>query len=138
MSLDLRAVASRAKTVMDGLLATSGTTVTFSRDPDDLDDTVNLSTLAVTDPTPATVVAGNVQAIIVIDGNPEHPVGPARDASPTTVTVIVAISVTGVRVDDLVTVNAAPDVQLVGARLRVLAVGDDGVGVARRITARRV
>jgi hypothetical protein len=44
----------------------------------------------------------------------------------------------GVTVDDVATVNTAPDAQLVGAQFRVLAVADDGVGVARRITARRV
>lgn len=138
MTLDLQAIAGRGRTIIDSLLATSGTTVTFSRDPDDLDDTVNLTTLAVTDPTPPTVIAANEPAMIVINGNPEQPVGPARDQAPTAITIITRIGLAGVTIDDVATVNTAPDAQLVGAEFRVLAVADDGVGVARRITARRV
>lgn len=138
MSIDLQAIAGRGRTIIDALLATSGTLVTFSRDPDDLDETVNLTTLAITDATPPVTVAANVPVLVVVDGNPEQPVGPAREQAPTTVTFIAAISLTGVAVDDLATVNTAPDTQLVGAQLRVLAVADDGVGVARRITARRI
>ena len=138
MTVDLGAIATRSRAIIASALATSGVTLTFTRDPDDTDETVDFTTLAPTDPTPETTVAANVQALIAVDGNPATPAGRDREVSPTEVTFVVDITVTDPQVDDIATVNTAPDSRLVGARLRVTAVADDGLGIARKITARRI
>lgn len=138
MTLNVTQVFDRGAKILSQAIATSGTTVTISRDADDLDATVDFDTLAITDPTPAQQLATGVKAFVTTTGNATVDVGPGRTAAPSTFHVFLPITVTNVADGDVLTVTRTRDTRLAGARLLVTEVLDDAAGVARQLAARRL
>jgi hypothetical protein len=136
--VNLTRVASRGRALLESALDTSSTTVAIRRDADDLDATVNLDTLAITDAAPAIPVVRRVPALIVSMGPEAKPVGRDRDEPTPTHNVWLPVIVVNVQDGDLLDVTAKLDALLDGATLLVTAVLDDGVGVGRHLHARRV
>lgn len=138
MTVDLGAIADRGREVITAALQTSKTRLSVLRDVNDTDVTVNFETLEVTNPTPEGVVATNVRAILVAVGAEGEELGAARTHSATQFLVLLPITVTNLQDEDVLRVDRNPDRRLVGARLLVTAVGDDGLAVVRRVEARRL
>lgn len=136
--MNLTGLVQRGQTIAESAIATSGTTVTISRDSDDQDETVDFTTLAVSDPTPDTTVATGVAALITTTGPTEVTVGTDRIAAESTFRVLLAIAVSDVKERDRLTVTACRDTRLTGAQLLVTAVLDDALGVVRTVQARRL
>lgn len=136
--MNLAGLADRGAALLGQAIDTSGTTVTITRDPNDQDETVNLTTLAITDPTPETTIATGVAALVITAGPTEVTVGTERTAALPTFRVLLPITVTDVQERDRLTVTASRDTRLTGAQLLVTAVLDDALGIARGVEARRL
>lgn len=136
--MNLAGLADRGAALLGQAIDTSGTVVTISRDPDDQDETVDLTTLAISDATPVTTVATGVAALVTTNGPTEVTVGTERTASPSTFRVLFPVGVTNVQERDRLTVTASRDTRLTGAQLFVTAVLDDALGIARTVEARRL
>jgi hypothetical protein len=135
--VNLAALAAGGATLLEQAIATSGTTVTISRDSDDQDETVDLDTLAVSDPTSTDPIATDVAALIVTTAATDVPVGTDRSLAEPTFRVFFPVTVTDVQQNDVLTVTASRDTQLTGAQLLVTAVLPDALGVRRQLEARR-
>lgn len=135
--MNLASLAASGQTLAEAAITTSGTVVTISRDTDDQDETVNLTTLAITDPTPTTPIATGVTALIVTAGPTEVTVGTDRTVNEPTFRVLLPITVTDIQERDVLTVTASRDARITGAELLVTAVLDDALGVVRQVEARR-
>lgn len=127
----------RGRALLEEAIRTSGTKVRLSRDGDELEVAVDLDTLEVTEPTPATLATG-IPALIVAMGPQEQELGPNRSEHPPTHNVWLPVSIVDIEEGDVLTVETAKmDPRIRGAELRVTAVLDDGIGVGRHLHARR-
>jgi hypothetical protein len=136
--VNLASLADAGGRLLEQAITTSGTVITISRDGDDMDETVNLTTLAITDPTPESAIATDVPALIIAVGPVEQSVGTDRTEAETTFRVFFTPDVTDVQERDRLTVTASRDARLTGAQLLVTAALDDPLGVRREIQARRI
>lgn len=135
--MNIAALVDRGTALLEQAIATSGTTVTISRDVDDQDETVNLTTLAITDPTPAAPLIIDAAALVIATAAEDVPAGTDRVDNETVVRVFLPVAVTDIRQGDILTVTASRDVRLTGAQLLVTAVLDDPLGLRRQVEARR-
>jgi hypothetical protein len=138
VTVNVAAIATRGQAVVESAIASSKTRVTISRDADDLDQTVDLDTLDVTDTVGARTVVANVRALITAAGPQEQPLGPNRAKAAPTYVVLLPVAVTDVQDEDVIVVTESRDPLLKNARLTVTAVLDAGVGVVRTLHARRI
>lgn len=138
MTVDLGAIADRGREVITAALETSRTRGTILRETNDADSTVDFETLELTNPTPAKAIATNVRAVVIGVGADGQELGAARIHSATTFLILFPITVTDLQDEDVFRVDRNPDARLVGAQLLITEVGDDGLAVVRRVSARRL
>jgi hypothetical protein len=117
-------------------IATSGTTVTFSRDPDlQTGVTVDKDTLTITDATPQTDVLVDELAVVQRTGTVEIPDGPGRTKAVPAYRILLRPSAAVLRRDDVGSITAALDPHLVGAKLTVTAAAPDPSGAFQNVEA---
>jgi hypothetical protein len=125
---DLGTVLVKAESVVDGLLATSGCTISLRRPRDPAGDHVDPATLAVTDTT-TTAYATGLAAIVGVDASTSDRL-PARPVSVSGVRVVLRDEdAAQVQDRDEVVVETSRDPALVGAEYAVTQVQRSPVGV---------
>jgi hypothetical protein len=138
VTVDIGALAGRGRTTVESVIRTSGTRVDFYADADDLDETIDFDTLAITDPTPDRAVLRDVPALIVTEGTDTTQLGVNRDAHPPVYRVLLLPAVTGVQEQMIGLVRRCRNPQLVGARLRISEVIVDGFGIVLTLRGTRL
>lgn len=134
MSLDIGPLLELGAQLAAEAITTSGTTVDIARNPGGLSRaTVNRATLAVTDPTPPTVLHAAAPAIIIpAQSTAGQPQGPNVEGQKDAYTVILLPGITDVApTTDEVTVVSSLDARLVGRTLLVKRVADNTAGAVR-------
>lgn len=138
MSIDVGAIAALGGAQLESAIKTSGTRIDVYADPDDLDETVDFDTLAITDATPSRAFLTNLPALIVTEGTETRPLGPNRDDYPTVYRVLLLPAVTGVQEQMVAVVRRCRNASLVGARIRVSEVIVDGLDVVLTLRGTRL
>jgi hypothetical protein len=134
--VNLAALAAGGATLLEQAIATSGTTVTISRDSDDQDETVD-STPSRSATRRRRPIATDVAALIVTAAATDVPVGTDRTLAEPTFRVFFPVTVTDVQQRPCSPSPPVATHRLTGAQLLVTAVLDDALGVRRQLEARR-
>lgn len=132
MTIDLGAIIDSVTPLVGSVLDTSGSVVDVLRNPNLLDDaTVDPDTLQIVDPTPETTVEYDLAALIMPAGASLRPTAPQVQQTPGKYTVKISADVTDVKVRDIIRPSDCRNAALIGARLRVDSIDDDGTGLLR-------
>lgn len=134
--MNLTALYARGTALAADAIDTSGTTVTFSRDPDlTTGVTVDKATLAVSDATPAVDVLVDEPAILVATGTVDVEEGPGRIRTRTVYRILLRPSATAIRKNDVGTVTAAQDTALIATKVLVTSAAPDPSGAFHDVRA---
>lgn len=132
MTIDLGAIIDSVTPLVGSVLDTSGTVVDILRDASLYDDaTIDPDTLQIVDPTPETTVEYDLAALIMPAGVSLRPTAPQIQQTPGKYTVKISTDVTDVKVRDIIRPSDCRNQALIGARLRVESIEDDGSGLLR-------
>lgn len=134
--MNLTTLYERGQAIVESAIRTAGTKVSVLRDADLLSTvTVDKTTLAVADSTPATAVMSNVPAIAVRVGVQQVDAGPGRKSARPAYRILLRSNASEVRQYDLVRFETSQDAALIGLVLVVTEATVDPSGAFHDLTA---